>query len=461
MNPSKMAGLLDRLPYDVLRLVFDFLDVETLLDAALASHALNEIASLSLYTSITFNSDTQTRAWHSSPSNYQDRRNPIIALERRPHLREVVRSVVLYTADTWLGNQTTDADLEYLFQALLRLPSVTCLTIGNCSLGSEKRWIAKLLPQLSTLRTLDIVGYGGQADDYNLSLPADCDIHAWLTYDALSGFLRASLAPNVRKFSWDSYSWNLTPQELVIALSPFTRLTTFSIASSLPSTACEICMIVRGIPSLREVSFLCVIRSEDTEITPTGAKCLTHLRIKFRPRESTRIDMFRQFVKCVAGSSQLRILEIVPTRTRRKTNVLRGDVVVNHIISIHGSTLQKLKLPNFHLSSALLKRTILHCKQLRALWIGIPQNIKTELPALLAPSTSLEKIRIYAEGRWDYVYVNSLFHQTCQSLSVFKVCTTSGYQKRKTEWKYLWANNIRQKELSRRVVLGPVAVQYP
>lgn len=90
-----MATFFDRLPYDILPLIFDCLDIKTLLDAALASHVLNEIASLSLYTSITFNQDAEHGMWYARSNDNEKRKNPILALHRRPHLRKVVRSVVL------------------------------------------------------------------------------------------------------------------------------------------------------------------------------------------------------------------------------------------------------------------------------------------------------------------------------------------------------------------------------
>ncbi|KIM23075.1 hypothetical protein M408DRAFT_332549 [Serendipita vermifera MAFF 305830] len=244
-----------------------------------------------------------------------------------------------------------------------------------------------------------------------------------------------------------------------MALAPFTRLTKFSQDGYESLTPSEICLVVHGIPSLREGSFACSVQSEDISLTPTGVKHLTDLRIRFRCVESqNQAEILQQLVKCIAGSSQLRRLELVATG--RKPKVLGGDLVLNHILPVHGETLQKLKIPNLHPSNGVLKRTILRCKQLRALWLGISQNMKAQLPILLAASTSLEKIRIYAKGKWDLIYVEALFHQTCQSLSVFKVCATSGYQRRKSVWKSQWEYDSLLKQPVRKV-LGPTAIQYP
>jgi hypothetical protein len=89
--------LLDRLPYDLLRMMFAYLDVETLLNACLASHDLNEIASWVLYTSITFNPDAMSGSGFWSYGT-KTPRNPIEALKRRPHLRNAVRDVILCSA---------------------------------------------------------------------------------------------------------------------------------------------------------------------------------------------------------------------------------------------------------------------------------------------------------------------------------------------------------------------------
>jgi hypothetical protein len=95
---SLIMTLFERLPYDLLRTIFDYLDVPTLLDACLVAHTLNEIASWSLYTSITFNPDAMNGVWFAQNLNYLARRNPVKALERRPHLRNAVRNVTMCSA---------------------------------------------------------------------------------------------------------------------------------------------------------------------------------------------------------------------------------------------------------------------------------------------------------------------------------------------------------------------------
>jgi hypothetical protein len=88
-------GVLQRLPYDILQLIFDLLDKKTLLRAALANRALNEIVSRSLYTSVVFNKVVLGRHAVRIRGDPGKVANPFDALDRRPILRSAVHRVVL------------------------------------------------------------------------------------------------------------------------------------------------------------------------------------------------------------------------------------------------------------------------------------------------------------------------------------------------------------------------------
>jgi len=83
---------LNHLPYEIIQLILEQLDTHTLLNVALASHALNEMASLPLYRSIAFNLYIPYKAWNEPEYKCI---NPTNALQRRPSLRSVVQSVTI------------------------------------------------------------------------------------------------------------------------------------------------------------------------------------------------------------------------------------------------------------------------------------------------------------------------------------------------------------------------------
>lgn len=83
-------SILLKLPYDILKPTLERMDKKTLLNMAIASRTLNELASWALYTSVTFNK--RTRNEYQYTGNLE---NPFDAFERRPSPRDAVREVVL------------------------------------------------------------------------------------------------------------------------------------------------------------------------------------------------------------------------------------------------------------------------------------------------------------------------------------------------------------------------------
>lgn len=85
-----MAKIRD-LPSEIIRAVFGFTEKATLINIALASRTMNELACLSLYVSVNFN-----RPYRLHRYGVVEYYNPFEAFERRPILRNVVREVFLY-----------------------------------------------------------------------------------------------------------------------------------------------------------------------------------------------------------------------------------------------------------------------------------------------------------------------------------------------------------------------------
>ena len=86
-------------------------------------------------------------------------------------------------------------------------------------------------------------------------------------------------------------------------------------------------------------------------------------------------------VQCIAATSQLQRLDIV--LSGRKPKALNGDALISQIIPVHGKTLQKLKIPHFHISSAKLRYLFLRCKYLKALWLGVTTDLQVSIQGLV------------------------------------------------------------------------------
>ncbi|KAG8803351.1 hypothetical protein FRC17_006191, partial [Serendipita sp. 399] len=90
---------IQHLPYEVLRCIFDCLDRKSLLDAALTSRAINELASRRLYASVRISVGRLGAVY--GPQYHEIEvpirvRNPFDAFARQPELRQIVKHIILY-----------------------------------------------------------------------------------------------------------------------------------------------------------------------------------------------------------------------------------------------------------------------------------------------------------------------------------------------------------------------------
>jgi hypothetical protein len=97
--------ILARLPYELLQAAFDLLDTKTLLNLTLTNRYLNDLASRSLYRNIVVNPDRKRpqkgdKELQTLRFPFADPHNgkvPFAAFERRPHLRDAVQRVCIYS----------------------------------------------------------------------------------------------------------------------------------------------------------------------------------------------------------------------------------------------------------------------------------------------------------------------------------------------------------------------------
>ncbi|CAG7849000.1 SubName: Full=Uncharacterized protein {ECO:0000313/EMBL:CCA67386.1} [Serendipita indica DSM 11827] len=84
------ANVLQRLPYDVLDVVFTFVDNPTLLKISLASHELNRLSSKYIHAAVELNPRQGSKRGFYKGDQETD--SAIYALQRRPELRSAVKS---------------------------------------------------------------------------------------------------------------------------------------------------------------------------------------------------------------------------------------------------------------------------------------------------------------------------------------------------------------------------------
>jgi hypothetical protein len=93
------------LPYELLQVIFDLLDTKTLLNLTLTNRPLNDPASRSLYRDIIVNpdrkrpqkGDKELQTLRFPFANPHNGKVPFPAFERRPHLRDAVQRVCIYS----------------------------------------------------------------------------------------------------------------------------------------------------------------------------------------------------------------------------------------------------------------------------------------------------------------------------------------------------------------------------
>lgn len=108
--------IVERLPYDLTRSIFDHLDQSTLLDACLASKAINELASRVLYSSIVINREAETGYWYNYTNEdaVDTLKNPFHAFDRTPTLRNAVKHITIYRKYLYVGSIALP-DLFFVF----------------------------------------------------------------------------------------------------------------------------------------------------------------------------------------------------------------------------------------------------------------------------------------------------------------------------------------------------------
>ncbi|PVF96198.1 hypothetical protein CPB86DRAFT_816564 [Serendipita vermifera] len=440
-----------QIPYEILHNIFELLDKNTLLDAALASRRLNEIASWSLYRRVVINPDKYTPEYNSASSRspfsrIHDGKDASLSLKRRPHLNNAVQEITLYAPASTIS---LSKFLSFIEEVKLFTSARSMEICG----GFIPRELALLLPAILALPHLitlilfeapEVLKYL----DYNSA--RRLTIHT-----SLYALKLVEPSPFVSMTTVLSCGWGWINGDLTFLRknhSSFTSLHTILLTHEHPMDPSSICELVLPLKRLQRLEFDYRALCCPAELTE-----LKDLRIHFKsvqPRTfSERLELL---VHCIAGKSRLERLDIKSKAKSINSVGIRGLGFFKLILNGHVETLQKLKVPSLHPSKSLLQKLLTEGTRLSTLWIGGNQQTMTQMYDTLPFSASLATLRIHFWECHRFLQKRPLLDQNGSNLQVFKVCMLSPWgQMTKTTWKVSWAYNEQERHTIRQVVCKP------
>lgn len=450
--PAMTANVLERLPYDVLDVVFTFVDNPTLLKVSLANHELNRLSSKYIFATVEFNSRSGRDRGYGYYGRRDEKDSAVYALERRPELRSVVKRVIV-NQSRYYGYKAREYIVSEEYLGLLpSLPNLQEINLAAIYDRDEWSSILTVIEELPRLKKLIVPSYNSPAE-HNLSKVHELEIiNRWSSEEQWGGSQFAKKVLSIQDLRLSN-----TQPEFIKLLSNLQYLTWSPRRSSLIS----ICGALSSLMRLRKLK-LWVGRENKSSysmIPSINLPRLVELAIKWRPLyEQDEGHAMLNLIQAIAGKSQLQKLEV--SCTRLNGLCFDGDKVVGHIIKVHGPTLMKLKIPSFHLSLATMKMVCMKLPSLEGLWIGVSSHMKAGLISALQSSLSLRSIRILGEGPWIFAYADSLLRQTCTSLSTVKVYRRGRWSKESYTWEVIWEYDYAL-ECAVRRIYGPLKVLVP
>ncbi|KAG8834416.1 hypothetical protein FRC17_008987 [Serendipita sp. 399] len=436
---------LSQIPYDVLERIFDLLDNKTLLNACLVNHTVNDIASRSLYATLTVNRRRDNGIWNGQVEREKQFRNAFLVFKRKPMLRLVVKSVSLHPStfhQRWYSETKNDEIDSECYTQLGRLQNVRKITLERFFYDQEMPWLLDVVPTLPFLTTLVITEaiirrWGG---DLSTSPPEYSKLGRIqnmalnFTGNTIEPWIMSAIAPKIKQVRIDEPH----VQSLERSIKALTGLQELTLITISPDPV-PVCKIIGDVGNLTHLALAIRFPKWDREnisdvtayIPETGLTKLTALEIELQPQDTgSDIILLRNLIWALASRSQLRKLSIGSPNSYPPYSHMQCNRLMSHVISTHGPTLEKLKTSFFHLPAPTLRRILSQCKRLRGLWIAVRQGIRPILPRLLAISDSLQTMRMIGTGKWLNSYAGSLLSQTSadsigSSLREVKVCSVT------------------------------------
>ncbi|KAG8809619.1 hypothetical protein FRB91_004150 [Serendipita sp. 411] len=444
--------MLDLMPYEVFVFVFNLLDNESLLNACLVNHAMNDIASRSLYRTLVVNKvkkGLRRIYWRVLKEDIVD---AFIVFRRLPGLRAAVQNVVLNPSTVYVQDEVnTEA-----YSELAKLKNVKKISLCKLFLEVELNCFftaARELPLLETMVYTEMIIRRNQAyitmhpptpNDLNQVHRLDLCFY-WTT---MPEWIKNHIAGRIRnlKIKW------ISDYESAMSLKTLSNLEDITLLLARPDPM-GMCAYLGSAKSLTRITI--DIRWErnrtlrqlavEPNASDTGLTGLESLKLNLHTQQDElEIMILHGLVRSLASHSRLRKLAILSPSSYPPYMRKKCDQLVSHIISCHAPTLHKLQLPFFNATKPMLSQILDRCIVLKGLWIAVISETKSLLPRTLAGSNTLETLRLFGRGKWLYSFAGSLLSQVhpgglTNSLSCVKVCCDRDRKNvRKFVWKVSW-----------------------
>ncbi|KAG9053332.1 hypothetical protein FS842_008335 [Serendipita sp. 407] len=410
-----------KLPFDVLNRVFDYLNRKTLFNLVLVNRTFNDAASPSLYRNLIIWIKFSKR--HSYRDSISPIRDPFETLETKEELCSVVRTVELRVRGTFVQGDEDDAlALIVCRRQLSSLQNVHTVQINDNDDTGNISAILGAISGLEHVRSLKFTVNLRREREYPpLAHVKELDIRTW-SLDPWNG---TSFLDKIRTFKVAGLSTSFDHLQYIGMLSNFKELHLGVICIS-PG---DLCRVLGSAPKLTHLHFKYHLHiffdySFQGSCHPTGLTKLSHLVITFEDKTKfVEDDALYWLVDAIAGQSSLESLGIMCYSRRFVTT--RCEKLLHHISKVHGNTLQKLKLPLFHVSKSMFLQLGRRLPNLTHLWVGATSQMEVWLANVLCIFEKLEHLRLYEAGGIKFPYSGALFQQSCPSLKVIKVCQRS------------------------------------
>ncbi|KAG8761352.1 hypothetical protein FRC14_004757 [Serendipita sp. 396] len=350
--------MLDLTPDEVLVFIFNLLDNESLLNACLVNHAMNGIASRSLYRTLIVNKIEKRGRTRARGKRL--RRDPFIAFQRLPGLRAAVRNVILYSSIVYaLDEENTKGYTE-----LVKLKNVRKISIcGKISEAEMNIFLtaARELPLLKNM-VYTAMTFQGNIGFTTTAAPTPKDLNQVHSFDlhifwsTLPEWATNHIAGRIRSLKIEQI-WDY---EKVMSLETLSNLEDIALLMPHPDPV-AICAYLGVARNLTRITIDVRWKKHETPTADpnapdTGLTTLESLKLNlYSQQHESEIMALHGLIRSLASHSRLRKLAILspgpcPPCMRKKC-----DRLVSHI-----PPAMQLRCTSSNFPSLTLRRRCFH-----------------------------------------------------------------------------------------------------